>query len=147
MRYNPASNMNNLHVNRNILDAVLSQLAGGADIDEDVERFGDINPNDKKQIKEIIALEILPDFQKSSTGYKNLLKQTLSYYLTTGSLDFERLFNLLLIAFDPPTPAVEFFIWLWEELFPNENYNLKNWQEFVEGDDLKEVKEMMNNSL
>lgn len=44
--------------------------------------------------------------------------------ISSLEFDFERVFESCLPPFDPPKIALDFFVWLWEALFNNEDYNI-----------------------
>lgn len=127
-----------MHVNEHFIDSLLTNLIGGADIDEDIEKYNDVDPNDEDRIKQILIEVVKPFFQEKNEAYQEMARTTLAYYLTSDKMDFERKFASMLIAFMPPTNPKTFFIWMWEVLFPDRSYNLLNWKEYAESDDLNE---------
>jgi hypothetical protein len=127
-----------MYVNRNFIDSILSPLIGSGDIDEEMDSYKNINPNSETEVKNIISNTIKPEFEKNSTDFKKIARETLAFYLTTEKIDFGRLYNSLLIAFDHPDNPKVFFIWVWQILFNNEQYQLDNWEDFKEVNDPRE---------
>ena len=105
-----------------------------------------IDPEDEIAIREVIRAYIVPDFHKLTEDSQQRCKQSLSYFLTTGDTPFARSFADLALAGSlvtntdwrsvnpfaeyPEFPlAVDdpfvFFKWLWDELFPGEDYHVQ----------------------
>jgi hypothetical protein len=117
---------------------LLEPLVGMADIDEEVETYRNINPDSEEEIKKIIIDVLKPHFDSLSEVKKEQCKITLSYYLTTSTIDFERIFASYLLPFDPPSTPQLFFMWLWEVLFEGEEYIMENPDQCVEKNDVYE---------
>lgn len=125
-------------VNLYMLNDILTPLGGGADIDEQIFQYQNFNGNDKMSVKNIIAREIKPYYKKASQEYKTSFKRSLSYFLTTNAIDFGRLYDSCLIAFDHPANPRDLFVWIWEVLFPDTDYILENIHEYEEVEDVNE---------
>ena len=121
-----------------MLNDLLGPLGGTADLDDAVFRYRDINSDDEQVIKEIISESIKPYFDARSKGYQDSVKLNLSYYLSTKKIDFGRLYDSCLIAFDHSSKPVNFFIWIWEVLFPNEDYYVIDDGSYIEVEDINE---------
>lgn len=119
-------------VNSFLIGHILGPIGGTADYDQGWEKFKDVVGEDEAAVKEIIRVEIIPYYLNQSENYKMQLKDTLAYYLTTDLLDFENEFDGCLIAFDSPSNPKTFFVWLWEVLFPEENYLLAKLENYTE---------------
>lgn len=127
-------------VNWYIINDLLNPLGGSGDLDEKIYQYQNVNKNNKVEIKKIITDEIKPYYEESSEAYKISAKRSLSYFLTTNRLNFGRLYDSCLIAFDHPDDARLFFLWIWEILFPNEDYYMENTQNITEIEDIDEVR-------
>ena len=121
-----------IEVNPYYLHAMLGPFAGLADDDEAVIKYGAINPNDEYEIKNLIRTSLKPNFKCFNEQSQQLSKQTLQYYLSKPTYNFERVFDSLLPPFDHPDEARNFFLWVWDELFPEENYRVKDITAYVE---------------
>jgi len=62
----------------------------------------------------------------------------LVYFLTTNRIDYGYIYNSSLIAFDHTTDARAFFLWMWEVLFPNEDYHIDDVKKYSEIQDVNE---------
>lgn len=109
-------------VNPYFLDELLSPLTGLADDDGAVEHYRHIELNSEDQYKSVIKDTLIEPFNNLDEERKQKSKLALSYYLTKQKCNFERVFNSCLPPFHPPEDARDFFIWLWESLFPGESY-------------------------
>lgn len=132
-------------VNPSFLSYMLSPLTGGADIDEEVTKYNNIIPNNEAEVKEIIEVVLKPFFESAPMEFRHEAKKSLSYYLTTDKIDFERTFNSNLMPFDHPTIAKQFFLWLWEVLFNDESYDIKNIETYIEINDINEPLRLISN--
>jgi hypothetical protein len=127
-------------VNKYMLEDLISPIGGTADIDDERSmRFMNTNGDDENAVKRIMEEEIKPYFQRISPPHQSSIKRSLSYFLTTDRADFEFLYNSCLIALKLPSEPRDFFLWIWEVLFPDEDYRLKNPKDFEEVDDIYEA--------
>lgn len=111
---------------------------GGED-DEMYFRYENkIDVNNEFQMKAFIKEHLYPDFEAGSALYKDLMKRNLSYFLTTKKFDFKRQFICIYPPIAPPEPAINFFIWIWDEFFPNEDYIMKNPEECKDVENMEE---------
>lgn len=107
-----------------VLEIFLEPLIGLADDDDEVNQYIHINPQTEKDYKLIIRERLIESFEVQNSAKKKLAKFALGYYLSNPDIDFERVFEAILPPFDAPDPARNFFLWIWEELYGTENYNL-----------------------
>lgn len=124
-------------VNPYFLNKLLSPITGIADDDEVVMYYQNMNLNEV-QYRIIIREQLKPYFDGCSEIVKQKSKLTLSYYLSKNDYDFEDVFESCLPPFDPPENARDFFVWLWEELFGNEDYKISDLESFKEVPDVYE---------
>lgn len=108
-------------VNPYWLEVPLGPLVGLADGDEeDTAPFEGIGPEDEAAYRTIIRKYIVPYVHSIDIASLELLKRTFLYYLSKNNVPWERLFDSLLIPFDCPRIPRSFFVWVWEECFPND---------------------------
>jgi len=94
--------------------------------------FHGLNGNNSVEVKErVIRPFIVPWFHKwwDETSQQTL-KNSLQYYLNQekpldGPQDlFDSVIGDSNFSFDPPMPSRLFFVWIWEELFEPEDYQI-----------------------
>jgi hypothetical protein len=125
-------------VNWYMLNDLLSPIGGTADINEEVYKYQNFDSNSEMNVKEIISQEIQPHYDSRTKDYKESVKRSLSYFLTTNRINYGSLYDSCLIAFDHPIDARNFFLWIWEVLFPNEDYHIKDITNYQEIEDVNE---------
>jgi hypothetical protein len=107
-------------VNPYFLHKLIAPLAGLADEDMSLEKYGSLNPNDLGQLGEVIRRELRPHFLALNAEGKDRAKLALAYYLSREGSDFGRVLDSSLLPFDSPDDPRNFFVLLWAELFPEE---------------------------
>jgi hypothetical protein len=125
-------------VNENMVRSLLAPLGGSADIDEKIYQYQNVDSNNETEIKRIISENIKPDYEGQSGAYRASAKRSLSYFLTTNRINYGYIYDSCLIAFDHPTDARVFFVWIWEVLFPGEDYHIDDVKNYSEIDDVNE---------
>lgn len=125
-------------VNLYMLNDILNPLGGSADVDEKSYLYENLDNNDEAAVKEVISKEIGSYYKTTSLAYRDSLKRSLAYFLITKKIDFGRLYDSCLIAFDHPKNPRDFFLWIWETLFPDEPYDGMDVGEYTEVDDVSE---------
>lgn len=126
-------------VNQSMVSDLLNSLGGSADINEKIFKYQNVDSNNEKEIKEIILLNIKPHFESQSDQYRASAKLSLSYFLTTNRIDYGYIYDSCLIAFDHPTDARIFFLWIWEVLFYGEDYHINDVKNYSEIDNVNEA--------
>ncbi|OCX50843.1 hypothetical protein BEL04_19135 [Mucilaginibacter sp. PPCGB 2223] len=127
-------------INLSYLYYLTAPLVGGADDDEMVKHYWDIDHNDENTIKEVIKSVVKPFFETNySLLFRETVKETLAYHLSANKIDFAGLFNGQLHPFDHPTNPKLFYVWIWEVLFDGESYGILNLDEYSEKDDPNEI--------
>lgn len=127
-------------VNMFILENLIAPLGGTADMDDEkATALREVDGNNESDVKNVLYQEIKPYYDSRSNDHKISIKRSLSYYLTTDKVDFGRMYDSVLIAFGHPTNPKDFFIWIWEILFPKEKYNLDNLNQYIEIEDINEA--------
>ena len=94
----------------------LMPLAGGADLDDEIERYRDFDSNDEAAVRTVIRTRIIPYLKSTDEGTQEWFRHSLEYYLASKDVDFGSLFSAYLVAIYPPDDARCFFVWIWEEL-------------------------------
>jgi hypothetical protein len=112
---------------------LLGPLAGGADDDDDSERYASLDPNDEAAVRAVIRDRIKPEITLSLDGDgMAVCKESLAYFLAKDGFNFGELYDGLLMPFDHPRDPRCLFLWLWEELF-GEAYRPPDTSDFSEG--------------
>jgi hypothetical protein len=126
-------------VNEYMVRSLLGPLGGTSDRDDsECFQLSNVDGNSELQVKEIIKKYILPFYFSASEKYKMATKQSLSYFLTTNKMDYGYHYDSYLIAFDHPTDPRDFFLWVWETLFLEEEYHIENISAYCEVEDINE---------
>jgi hypothetical protein len=130
-----------IKINPWFVHALLSPLAGYADIDVDgVDEYRNVDPNNEMAIKKIIRDVFLPFYKNRNTlEFCEQMKNSLKFYLSTNLFDWERKFNSCLLPFDHPDNPRDFFVWIWEEWHPDERYQISNVSDYSVNDDINEL--------
>jgi hypothetical protein len=126
-------------VNIHFTSVVLDPLAGLADDDEAVLRFRSLNTENGTAVREVIRDLIVPYVSRIEPPGIDNVKLALRYCLTVGGVDFQRMFDAVLPPFDPPRDARLFFLWVWQECFPDEEYELSDPDLYQVACDVNEV--------
>jgi hypothetical protein len=124
--------------NQQFLTEILNPLTGMADDDQMVASFRNLEVNNPSEIKKVLCQTILPEFNKRPEAYQSAAKSSLSYYLTSGNADFEGVFYSALLPFRAPDNIKQFFVWVWEILWEEEDYKVLDVTSFKETDDIHE---------
>jgi len=125
-------------VNPYFLRKLLDPIAGLADDDESVIYYQNMNKNNEVQYRKIIKDILKPYFEGINEIVQQKSKLALSYYLSKDKFDFESVFESCLPPFDPPEDPRDFFVWIWEELFGDEDYKILNIESYKENPDIHE---------
>ncbi|OJW38216.1 MAG: hypothetical protein BGO54_21835 [Sphingobacteriales bacterium 46-32] len=109
-------------VNPIYIDEVLGPLIGGADDEASIDDYGYYKSDIEEDVKSLAKDVLLPDFKKQKERLQDVTKNTLAYYLTyPGKVNFESIFNSLLLPIETPVNAQQFFQWIWEVFFEGES--------------------------
>ena len=108
-------------VNPIFINEVLSPLIGGADNEADLDKYGHYRSDYEDDVKQMALKVLLPEFINQKEILQSAVKNSLAYYLIySGKVDFESIFNSLLLPIETPRNAKLFFQWIWEVFFPGE---------------------------
>ncbi|MCR8659459.1 hypothetical protein [Paenibacillus endoradicis] len=125
-------------INPHFLSQLLIPITGMADVDEEVEKYRELDIADKEQYRAIIRRIIPASFYSLTIENQEKVKLALNYYLSTSEIDFERVFHSCLPPFDHPTNAKDFFVWIWEELFGDERFQISDKEQYFINPDIEE---------
>ena len=113
---------------------------------DEEEAIARIDSDDEVAVRKVIRAYIVPNFHMFTEDSQQKCKQSLSYFLTTGDAPFFRSFAELALADSPlrerdlaltdpfanlpefplaVDDPMQFFKWLWDELFPGEDYHVQ----------------------
>jgi hypothetical protein len=109
-------------VNPIYIHEVLGPLIGGADDEASIDDYGYYKSDIEEDVKSLAKDVLLPDFKKQKERLQDVTKNTLAYYLTyPGKVNFESIFNSLLLPIETPVNTQQFFQWIWEFFFEGES--------------------------
>jgi hypothetical protein len=115
---------------------------------EDCEAvFEDLNTEDEIEVKALIKYLILLPFlfNYRNSKFKAIFKNSLSYFLTTNEIDFKEVFEYQMPSFELTKEPKQFFVWLWEVFYGEEDYVLNNFEEYKVNDDLELLYQIIPN--
>lgn len=119
-------------VNRYVLD----RLVGPLNCVTDEEASVITSPDDEMNTRDIIKLVVKPYFDSLPKRSQFLCKHSLQYFLTSNRAPFfEILSNQQEWQVGAPSDPKAFFVWIWRELFPSEDYHLSDLAKFEECND------------
>ena len=82
-----------------------------------------VDPNSESDVRAIIKRFIKPFLEALTTTSQEQIKDSFSYFLTTEDAPFLRILKSQQESpLELPDEAMLFFVWVWKELFPNENH-------------------------
>jgi hypothetical protein len=109
-------------VNPVFIHEVVNPLIGGADSETAIEIYANYISDKEKDVKQLASEVLLPRFRREKKILQHAVKNTLAYYLTySQKIDFESIFNSLLLPLETPKDAKLFFQWIWEVFFEGES--------------------------
>lgn len=119
----------NLYVVESLIDNIASLNLSD---EEDTNLRKKINPNNETEVKIIFREWLIPEYKRWGIKTQFKFKESLRYLLYSND---EKLFNFVAGGNEPPfefpQPLRNYFIWLWEVLFAEENYKIENITEYV----------------
>jgi hypothetical protein len=131
-------------VNPWFLNVPLGPLAGLAEIEDEVERYAALDPNDSTAVRKIIRDSIVPDVKSLPFNVIDAVKTSYRYFLSGHEIDFEGVFYGSLPPFAAPDEAKNFFVWIWEGCFPGEDYHINDIDSYVVKGGPNDVNEMFS---
>lgn len=125
-------------VNPYFLHTLLEPLTGLADDDDAMEEYSGFDSNNEQSVRQVIRELIVPHAKSLSSRCLERVRIAYRYYLSKPSPNFERVFESVLPPFDPPNDPRDFFVLIWEECFPSEDFTLEDIEAYVENADINE---------
>lgn len=125
-------------VNPYFLHTLLEPITGLADDDDAVTQYAGIDPNDPQSVRSVIRDLIVPHAHSLSERCRHKVKLAYRYYLTKPDSHFGRVYNSNLPPFSAPDDPRLFFLWVWDECFPGESYQLSDFESYSETPDINE---------
>lgn len=116
-------------VNLFLLERLLAPMGHLPDEEELV--FYDLNPNDEHAVKEMIRKYVVPAYFSFGPKSKEISKNSLQYFLSMPKSSYQYTFDRIGTPFDSPEEPRKFFIWVWQELFGEEDFSLIDKENYV----------------
>lgn len=96
-----------------------------------------LDMNVEGNARQVIREYLKPEFESFDPVSRTTAKESLRYALNKSGIPWDDLFHSAQPPFGPPDDPRQFFIWLWEELFPGESYFLESLAGYEEHNDLE----------
>ncbi|RXP46197.1 hypothetical protein EC396_14400 [Lutibacter sp. HS1-25] len=113
------------------------------DLDDCIKVFSNLEVNNESEVKKVIRYRILLNYLIMPKAFKEIFRNSLIYYLNVDNQDdFISIYESANPAFELPENPKDFFIWLWEEIYCNEDYltiDLINYIEINDGSELDKM--------
>lgn len=117
----------------------LSELLGPLNVIPDAQQAAivtKLDPDDPETVKAMIREHLLPAYRELTEETVTRYKNNLRYYLSTNSAPFDRLISEQQDSpLRPPQEPRLLFLWIWESMFPEEDYLLTEVTEWQEQND------------
>jgi hypothetical protein len=123
-------------VNPYFLHTLLEPITGLADDDGAVARYASLDPNDERSVRKVIRELILPHANSLKEAVRKEVRLAYRFYLSKPEANWGRVFDSNLPPFNAPNDPRLFFIWVWEECFLGESYDLADWDSYSENPDI-----------
>lgn len=107
--------------------AYLEKLLGRLNVipDDEASQYSLYDCDNEELVKSVFERHIRPYFQCAPRESQDNCKMSLKYFLTKGDAPFHQIINNQYESpMNSPTDPRAFFVWLWEVLFPGEDYHL-----------------------
>lgn len=111
-------------INQEFLNVIFKPIIGLGDDDEIVEFYIKNPLVTEEDYKKVIRNILFENFKKLSDENQKKVKIVLNYFLSTDKIDFSRVFYSNLPPFEAPDECKNLFIWIWQEFFGNEKYQI-----------------------
>lgn len=123
-----------LKIEKYVSPIVLSDSLGaiaGLETEDFYKSYPDFNPNIEDSVKILTRFELKQDLD-NYPYFKQYFFNSFRYFFTENILNFDDLFKFhTYFPFNIPTDSRQFFMWIFEELFPRQSYFLENTQEYI----------------
>jgi hypothetical protein len=105
----------------------LDYLVGPLNVVSDEEVSDVKSGDDAESISEIIRCFVRPEFELLTAQSQEDCKNSLRYFLSTKNAPFRKILSDQQESpIGLPTDPSQFFIWIWDVLFPGEDYQIEN---------------------
>lgn len=111
-------------INPWLVEGLMDAIAELCYDDEVAALYSYVDPGNEEHYRAIIREFFVKDFASYSDVKKERTKLALRYYLSKKDVDFSGFFNACMPPFDPPNDPRDFFLWIWEEIYGDECYEL-----------------------
>ena len=128
-------------VNPYFLEVPLTPIIGGADIDELAE-YTSLDSTDETAVRHVIRELIVPFWATLGPQIRDRVQLAYRYYLSRPDTDFGKVFRSIMPPFRSPPVPRKFFLWIWEECCPGEDYQMSSFGEIVVRIDINEPTEL-----
>ncbi|ELY4003384.1 hypothetical protein ACKS2F_003698 [Cronobacter dublinensis] len=121
-------------ISKSYVSMVWQPLAEDPNMDS---KFLGLNLNNKKSLHSIFSGLIKPSYDRLVPFIKKRCKNSFAYAINFyDEQKLMRLYESAMPVFDPPSDMSikQFYIAVWEMLFPEEDYKIKNSDEYIEID-------------
>jgi hypothetical protein len=109
----------------------LSYLVGPLNTVSDDEANTVQSGDDAVSIRKLISQYVCPGFDLLADQSQEDCKNALRYFLTTKTAPFESILDdQQEWPIESPSEPSLFFIWIWDELFPGQDYRLENLEQW-----------------
>jgi hypothetical protein len=98
-----------------------------------------LNPNDEQTMRNFLRKRTVPCYQATGENFRTHVKESLRWMLSGGYerehpearfSGFEELFDDPETVLGMPDNPRDFYVWLWEELFGDESWQIKDWSRY-----------------
>jgi hypothetical protein len=109
-------------VSKRVSSYLIAKILGPfcSPIDEEYEKLMRVNINDDQQLIDLLQEYIVPHVREYDEESQEIIKDSLSYFIKSESLNLERVFDAFHIPFDSPEDISSFLNTLWSVLFDDE---------------------------
>jgi hypothetical protein len=116
-----------MKVYEDCLSWLIAPVVGSADDDDADPAFdiGDDDPQRNEKVRAIFDEKLLPSVHGWFPEFGNETKLALAYLLTFASDKAERVWDSVLPLGSTTDPPILLWEWFWDELFPGEDYHLR----------------------
>ncbi len=103
------------------------------------DRLLSLNPNDEQTMRQLIRDLCVPYYRSASENFRMHVKESLRWMLSGGfekenpgywQSGFEKLFDDPETVLPMPDNPRNFYLWLWEELFCDEPWQIEDWSQY-----------------
>lgn len=104
------------------------------------DRLLSLNPNDEQTMRQLIRDLCVPYYRSASENFRMHVKESLRWMLSGGyerehpnadRSGFEHLFAIdQESCIEPPDNPRDFYVWLWEEIFGDEPWQIEDWSQY-----------------